>query len=507
VKKALIKGAGPKVLPLFLFVSFLFASPFKWTLGLYMAGDNDLATALDEDLREIKKAKISKDLNVVIFADRGGFSESPGTYIYAKRDTFLITLLNLGNLDSGDPATLSFFVNYLKINFPSENYGLLIWGHGTGWSKSEPLFSKSVAYDAVSSSSIEVFNGELYVSLPDSLFNFIVFDACLMGSIEVLWELQSKTKYVIASPSLVPSFGLDYSKLLETLTADEDVGNVLKRIVDDYLALYDSLGFTVSLVVYDLSRIDTTEEILKGVVESSYSKTTTELLKYRFHALTYNTYSNEVLDTFAILVDVVDLLNKGWGIKTLPLIFYAKGNFHFRNSSFLSAYFPLSYSVLKRDFVRYEKLRFERRVKFSDLLLNTLKDSIAGSDTVYAHFGREKRGMVLTLQNLIKASKWQCELKIERDGILRQRLFSTSGKFLLRLTPGNYKLYVDVIPGNATYRYSLSLSPDSLRVDERDTPYYNSTVDTIDGARDILGRESKREKGILFKKGKKYLVY
>jgi hypothetical protein len=136
-----------------------------------------------------------------------------------------------------------------------------------------------------------------------------------------------------------------------------------------------------------------------------------------------------------------------------------------------------------------------------------LKDSIAGGDTVYAHFGKEKRGMVLTLRNLIKASKWQCELKIERDGVLRQGLFSTSGKFLLRLTPGNYKFYVDVIPGDVTYRYSLSLSPDSLRVDERDTPYYNSIVDTIEGARDISGRESKREKGILFKKGKKYLVY
>jgi hypothetical protein len=75
------------------------------------------------------------------------------------------------------------------------------------------------------------------------------------------------------------------------------------------------------------------------------------------------------------------------------------------------------------------------------------------------------------------------------------------------LTPGNYKFYLDVIPRNATYRYSLSLLPDSLRVDERDTPYYNSIVDSINGARDILGRESKREKGILFKKGKKYLVY
>ena len=34
---------------------------------------------------------------------------------------------------------------------------------------------------------------------------FILFDACLMSSIEVLYDLRDKAKYVIASPAELPA--------------------------------------------------------------------------------------------------------------------------------------------------------------------------------------------------------------------------------------------------------------------------------------------------------------
>ncbi len=472
-----------------------------------MAGDNDLAMALDKDLSEIKRARIDRSLNVVVFADRGIFSECPGTFMYVKRDTFLVTLLSLGNLDSGDPGNLSFFITYLRHNFPSDYYALVIWGHGTGWNKSENFFQKSVAIDASTSNSIEVFNGELTSSLPDSLFSVIFFDACLMGSIEVLWELREKTRYVVASPALVPSLGFNYTKLLEMFSMEEKIENILKKSVDDFVSDYDSLGFTVSLGVFDLTKIDTTEKIIKDAVESSYLKTTTELLKYRMNAITYNTYSNQVEDPEACLIDVVSLLKLGWAIDTLPVVLYARGNFRFENLSFLSAYFPLNYSIIKRDFLNYRSLNFQRRTNFLDLVLNTLSDSLGEVDTVRALIVREKNGIILSLQNLVKASRWQCLLRVEKEGIVKQELYSLSEKFLLRLTPGFYKLSLEVIPRNKLRGTLLYLTPDTITVLEGETPYYNSIMAELDSGVDILGRQSSKGKGVLFNQSKKYVVY
>lgn len=470
-----------------------------------MAGDNDLAPALDEDLREIKRARINNDINVVVFADRGMYSESPGTFIYVKRDTFLVPLIDLSNLDSGDPATLSFFISYLKNNFPSESYALVIWGHGTGWFKGDNFFYKSVAYDASSTNSIDVFNGELSTTIPDSLFNVLIFDACLMGSVEVLVELQNKARYVIASPALVPAYGFNYTALLEAFVIEE-VENLLRRIVDGFVQFYDSLGITVSLAIYDLSRIEMSVEVLENVVASSYLKTTTELLKYRFSVTTYNTFSNEIFDSTAIFADLVEFLRKGWSIESLPLVLYAKGNLRLKNSSFLSVYFPVNYSVLKRDFSKYGCLRFERRVRFLDLVLNALRDTLMEGDTVMVHYIEGKDGYMIVLQNLIKASKWLCELKVERDGTIKQTVYSNSKKFFLKLTPGLYRFYLRVITNNPTTFYSLRLSPDTLKVEDGSTPYYNSIVSNFESGFDVLGRKSSKAK-IFFKNHKKHIVY
>lgn len=505
MKGVFFKGAGCKVLPLFLFISILRGGSFKWTIGLYMAGDNDLAPAMDEDLREIKRARINSSINVVVFADRGIYSESPGTFVYVKRDTFLMPVMNLGNLDSGDPTTLSFFINYLKSNFPSENYALVIWGHGKGWLKGDDFFYKSVAYDASSTNSIEVFNGELSATIPDFLFNVIIFDACLMGSVEVLLELQNKATYVIASPALVPAYGLNYTALLEAF-AIQKTEDVWRRIVEDYIQYYDSLGYTVSLGVYDLSKVEMTLDIIKDAVESSYIKSTTELLKYRFKSTTYNTFSNEIADSSSDLVDLAELLRKGWGIDSLPLVLFAKGNLRFENSSFLSVYFPVSYPILKRDFSKYRCLNFERRIKFLDLVLNALRDSLMQGDTLSVHYIKGKGGYTLFLKNLIKASKWQCELRVEKEGTIKQTVYFNSEKFFLKLTPGLYRFYLRVITNNSNYFYSLFINPDTLRVEDWDTPFHNSIVSSLEDGFDILGRKSQRAK-ILFKDYKKYIVY
>jgi hypothetical protein len=47
--------------------------------------------------------------------------------------------------------------------------------------------------------------------MADKAFDFVAFDACLMGSVEIADCLEGRAGYVIASPELEPQDGYDYS--------------------------------------------------------------------------------------------------------------------------------------------------------------------------------------------------------------------------------------------------------------------------------------------------------
>jgi hypothetical protein len=47
--------------------------------------------------------------------------------------------------------------------------------------------------------------------------DFIIFDACFMGSVEVCYELKDKAEYIVASPTEILSPGFVYSSMMQHL--------------------------------------------------------------------------------------------------------------------------------------------------------------------------------------------------------------------------------------------------------------------------------------------------
>lgn len=507
---SILKGAGFGILPLFFFITLSSAEPYAYTLGFYFAGDNDLASQVDVDLEEIRKARYSEELNVVIFADRGAGSVQPGSFVYIKRDTFLIQIRDFGDLDSGDPQTLNFFVRFLRENYPSESYGLVLWGHGTSWMKSSDPFYKSIAFDAVSGNSIDVFNGELKWAIPDTIFNFIVMDACLMGGIEVLWELRGKARYVVASPALVPATGLNYMRFIDSFVSNIDNTILaLNAIVNDYVEEYDSLGCSVLLSLYDLYKLQYIKTVLPGLVLESYNLAPHSLRKYRESSITYNLYSNEVQDTLAPFIDFCDFIGKWKGPHLFPFILNSKGNGVFQDAGGVSVYFPLSLNQVKEYFRKYRELSFERETNFMDIVLNTLRlEYFEGSNSTSYVVKNVGGYPVISFPSLVKTTKWYFVLEVYRDGVLKQSISTCACSFPLRITPGVYTLRLKVVsPFDGLFCFS-QVVPESILVKEEDTPYYNSVLDSLGCAIDILGRNAgNNTKGILFKSGRKYLVY
>ena len=66
-------------------------------------------------------------------------------------------------------------------------------------------------------------------------FDFIMFDACFMASVEVLYELRDKADYFIASPAEIISDGFPYEAAAPYFWGGEED---LKQVCREYYNYY-----------------------------------------------------------------------------------------------------------------------------------------------------------------------------------------------------------------------------------------------------------------------------
>ncbi len=124
--------------------------------------------------------------------------------------------------------------------------GLILWSHGNAWlPRGVGLYSdrdKIITRSSVSSNLMltdrtqasfgadnvsitgkstaypeEMDIRELAKVLANEHFEFILFDACFMGSIEVIYELKDAAKHIIASPTEILSWGFPYKNIVPIL--------------------------------------------------------------------------------------------------------------------------------------------------------------------------------------------------------------------------------------------------------------------------------------------------
>lgn len=226
---------------LILFPPFLtFAQETKEiTVLVYISARNNLALETLKDLDEMEKAGSDERINVIAEINRikgepvfNPFSSVQETLpkendwtgarrIFVKKDLEIgkinsDILSHEENIDGGDAKRLSDFIKWGKKNFPAKKYFLIAGGHGSGWRGVKPS-DKGIAYDEVSKNHISP------KELGDALRNaggvdVYAADACLMQTIEVLYELRGAAKYAVGSQESVPGEGFDYFLLLKELS-------------------------------------------------------------------------------------------------------------------------------------------------------------------------------------------------------------------------------------------------------------------------------------------------
>jgi hypothetical protein len=205
----------------------------EWTVLVYMAGDNDLEPYLVNNLIALEKVGSSPKINVVAELDRGDKPRSPVTKWKGSRrflvqksdDPKKITsapVQDLGDVNMADPAHLSDFVQWGMKNYPAKHYMLIINDHGYGFmgaaddkgskdTMNLPGLGKAFKEITEQMNRDTVVDGVKDASQKTGKkIDIIGFDACLMGQVEVAYELKDYADLMVASQEVIGSGGWPY---------------------------------------------------------------------------------------------------------------------------------------------------------------------------------------------------------------------------------------------------------------------------------------------------------
>jgi clostripain len=240
--------------------SFTCTSTTPWTVMIYLDGDNDLESYAINDFLEMSQVD-NANVNIVVQFDRStGYNTSYGDWTSTKR--FLVThdmtptaanaLSDIGEVNMGDPTVLQNFCTWARSSYPANHYALILWDHGGGW-------KSGVCID-----------GGDYITMPElhqainnitsngaNPLDVIGMDACLMGSLEVAYEIKDYAYFFVGSAELVPGDGFEYQSILASsnLSSITSAQTWAQYLVTAYGSRYGSDNDNPTLMAADLQQI------------------------------------------------------------------------------------------------------------------------------------------------------------------------------------------------------------------------------------------------------------
>lgn len=284
-------------------------------LLLYSAGYNSLSSFLKGDFNDLKKGYVPPkeeggDVLLAYMHVKNSSGSRPVLMrLYTNNSGSVVTdtLMVYGEgTVSASAVQLGQVLDYVKKNFPAKGYGMIFSSHATGWlpagyythedeyengtfpkarlfsasgypepvpyrapqyDPSHPL-TKSIGQDAVGSVSYEMELSDFAAAIPMHL-DYILFDACLMGGIEVAYQLRNVCDRVGFSQAEVLAEGFDYTTLTNHLFLMDRP--MPEKVCEDYFLYYDALtgierSATVSCI--DCSGLDRLAQACGGLFSS-----------------------------------------------------------------------------------------------------------------------------------------------------------------------------------------------------------------------------------------------
>ena len=215
-----------------------------WTVMIFISGRNDLSPYLRQDIKEIYGAQKYSD-NINIVTEYGSKKETGNSARIAIQNG-KISRQTVRYSDTGSWKQLRDFAKETISGFPAKRYMLIISGHGTGridyGGNDNSGAELGTSYDYYTRNFIR--NSQLRTALSaiGAKIDILVFDACLMQTAEVAYELKDYADFITASEELMPSNGFHYTGLLNAINSlskkstKETAGNLIKTFYAYYSA-------------------------------------------------------------------------------------------------------------------------------------------------------------------------------------------------------------------------------------------------------------------------------
>ena len=323
------------------------------TIMVYMCG-SDLESRSGmgtSDLAEMTKAALNDKVNLIVYtggstAWKNNIVSSSVNQIYKVESGGLRCLVkDDGNAVMTNPATLTGFINYCKKNYPASRNELILWDHGGG-------SISGYGYDEKNPKSGSMGLSGISKALKDAgmQFDFIGFDACLMGTLENGLTLAPYADYLIASEETEPGIGWYYTNWLTALASNTSMSTleIGKNIVDDFVTTCNQkcAGQKTTLSVVDLAELEkTVPDKFKGFAQSLSGM----LENKEFQAVTDARVRSTEFATSS-KVDQVDLVDLSYNLNTaeskalaktlLSAVKYNRTSSSITDAYGISIYFP-----------------------------------------------------------------------------------------------------------------------------------------------------------------------
>ena len=255
----------------------------KWTVLLYMDGNNNLYGPMYDAMNTLENVGSNKDVNVVAelggdpgTESHGGIQEQLLNYMsqgkkletvrryYVTKDTSAtpeeihsVKLDDLGKKDMGDPKNVSDFLEWGIKKYPAEHYAVILFNHGAGFA--------GVLSDETSGNMLDM--NELKGVIDNAAkvagqkIDLLDFDACLMAQTEVAHAVKDGAKYMIASEETERGSAQPLDKIIKDL---QEGSKEKAMSPEDFAKLFVYESFhqpaseilTATLSAVDLGKID-----------------------------------------------------------------------------------------------------------------------------------------------------------------------------------------------------------------------------------------------------------
>lgn len=253
----------------------------KELILIYMVG-SDLESErglASKDLQEIRESGFNeKNIQIVVCTGGAAYwwndsiSENEcGIFeVHPDRELEKVDTLTHSNMAEAD--TLTEFLDYVYGNYEADRYSLILWNHGggaiVGYGGDE-----NYCYDTLTLYELDEAFGASKLIKDGGKLEWIGFDACLMGMLEVANICAPYADYLVASEGMAWEQGWNYDFLNQldenSVCSGETVAQEIIDAYADYYISVDTCQPEYTLACMDLSQTEQVVEMLEALIRNA----------------------------------------------------------------------------------------------------------------------------------------------------------------------------------------------------------------------------------------------